>query len=109
MRDSDGIYSLSITTIPVQELLSIQGQPTLSFLQEMGSNKHFSCAIVFGPQEKGGLALRHLPAAQGISRIMFLLKHVYNATKTWKLILITLNSLHLEAGSGHLLLADLVP
>ena len=102
-------YSFGISTIPDSALLTIQSHPTMNFLQKMGFNQNFPRAISFGPQELGGLALRNLPVEQGIARISTFLEHVYNDSETGKLILISLHSLQLEAGTKSHLLADPLP
>ena len=70
----------------------------------MGFNRNFPRAVAFGPEEMGGLSMRHLPTEQGLSQIRFLFEHIYNDTLTGRLMLIALESLQAEAGTCSLLL-----
>jgi hypothetical protein len=92
-----------------KQLTSIQTWATGTFLRKMGYNRNFPRAVAFAPESMGGLDLRHLPTEQGLSQIRFLFEHVYNDTLTGKMMLISLESLQLEAGTASLLLTDPTP
>jgi hypothetical protein len=95
--------------MPEKDLRSVQSQATASFLQKLGFNKHFARAVVFGPQEMGGLAMRDLAVEQGIAQIMSMMEHLYHKTETGRLIKISLATLQMEAGTEGPLLKQTLP
>jgi hypothetical protein len=91
------------------QLDAIQSQATCSFLSKIGINRNFPRAAVFAPFESGGLAFRDLKIEQGISRITFLMSHIFHQTLLGSLLQISIQTAQLEAGSASLLLTDPTP
>ncbi len=66
-----------------------------SSLQNATLNKHKSWAVVFGPEEYGGLDLPELYTSEGIGQLHFLLGHLWLWDKPSKLILIDISYMQL--------------
>jgi hypothetical protein len=85
-------YSLGVSTIGVNDLLSIQSQATSSFLAKLGINRNFPRSVAYGPIEYVGLGLFDLQVECGIKQIDYLMSNVYNDTTIGKLMVISIRT-----------------
>ena len=99
-------YSLGTTCLSDKQLDKIQSQATGAFLSKIGINRNFPRAAAYAPLLCGGLDFRDLKIEQGISRVGYLMSHMFHQTTLGSLMEISLQTAQLEAGSVTLLLTN---
>ena len=91
-------YSLPSLSISEKALDKIQYKALESFVPALGYNKGFPRAVVFGPQEFGGMGVPHLFTEMNVSKIEYLIMHIRNNSDLGKLFRINLNWIQMHAG-----------
>ena len=97
-------WSRSIMTLDKPSLNRIQQKSVAAILQKLGVNRNFPRKVAFGPKELGGMALFNKSMDQGVKQISHFINHCFAQDPVSNLLLIELQQLQLESGSGlHLL------
>ncbi len=92
-------FSLPVLSLSQAQCYSIQSPAMCAILPKLHLNRNTSRAIIFGPEELGGLSLPELYTTEGIGQLRFLLGHLRLRDKTANLILIDVSYLQLIVGS----------
>jgi hypothetical protein len=105
-------YSLPVTMIDVKTLNRIQQRAIQAILHKLRVSKAFPWRVAFGPKDLCGMALLDMSVEQGVQGIQHFTDHLFSRDSVGNLILIALQSLQIESGSGFNLLehpSDWVP
>jgi hypothetical protein len=68
-------YPFVATYLEEKELIKIKNNAIINFLPKMGYNKNTARAIVYGPEEHGGLGIQSLYAKQSLAQETALIQH----------------------------------
>ena len=99
-------YSFPAGILSLKEAERVQGAPIQALLSAMGYNSHMPREVVFGPQESGGLGLRHLFAEQGSIKAITLIQQVRTDRSLGKMIQIQLRWAQKVSGISTPILED---
>jgi hypothetical protein len=91
-------YGLAATAIPWYRLDAIQQPLIHTLLPKMGINRHFPRAVVYAPEQFGGLGIHQLSAEQGLAHIQYLAGSIRARTDDYQAIYILLESYILLSG-----------
>ena len=69
-------YSLPATNFSAKELKKIETRPKRALLAGMGYNRNMPSEVVYGPKQSAGIAMLGLFVFQGLSHVMYLIKHL---------------------------------
>ena len=99
-------YSLSVTTMTMQELHSVQSLITAVTLNKLGYHRNYSHAVAFAPIRLFGCGMCDLHMEQeGLAQINALLNYIGTGHKIGDVMAISLRSLQVEAGISSDILA----
>ncbi len=91
-------FSLPVLSLSEEDCDFIQSPAINAALPKLHINRKTSRAIIFGPQDLGGLGLPHLYPHYGVKKLNLFLGHLRLGDKTVKLIMIGLSHLQLILG-----------
>lgn len=69
-------YSFPAGILSLREAENVQWAPIQAMLSRIGYNSNMPREIVFGPQESGGIGIRHLFAEQGAVKTMTIIQQI---------------------------------
>jgi hypothetical protein len=94
-------YPLTVGTQSLTQTEKIQSPVTHAILPKLGYNRHFPLEVAYGPQDLGGIGLRHLFTEQGTIKAIILLKQLRINRPLGQLSHIKLSWDQRIAGTGH--------
>ena len=71
----------------------------MAFLPKMGFNRHTAHAVIYWPEERGGLGIKNLYIEQSVEQIKALTQHIQLASPLGKIMRININWVQLIAGT----------
>ena len=80
------------------DLTKIENKALMTFLPKMGYNWNTARAVVYGPEENGGLGIKNLYAEQSIEQIKALIQHIRLDSPLGLIIMINLEWVQIIAG-----------
>ena len=98
-------YSLSVTTMTMKELHSVQSLMTAVTLNKFGYHRNYPHAVVFAPIRLFGCGMCDLRIEQGLAQINALLDYIGTSHKIGNVMSISLRSLQVEADISSNILA----
>ena len=98
-------YSLSVTTMTMKELHSVQSLITAVTLNKLGYHRNYPHAVAFAPIRLFGCGMCDLRIEQGLAQINALLDYIGTGHKIGDVMAISLRSLQVEAGISSDILA----
>ncbi len=98
-------YPLACSNLSPAQLDKIQKSALRDFLPHLGFARNFPRAVLFGPTQHGGLALRSLQCHQGIEQTLLLLQHLRLQDSPGQLARITLDWYQIYCGVSFPILA----
>jgi hypothetical protein len=91
-------YGLAATAIPWHLLDKIQQPLTHAILPKMGYNRHLPRAIVYAPEQLGGLGIQQLAVEQGIAHVQHLIGSIRAHNENYRTIMTLLESYIITSG-----------
>ena len=91
-------YPLVATYIDEDSLNKIESRALMAFLPKMGYNRNTARAVIYGPEEYGGLGIKNLYVEQSIEQIKAFMQHTRLDSPLGKTMLINLDWAQLIAG-----------
>ena len=91
-------YSFPVGILTCKEADKVQGAPIQALLSVMGYNSNMPREVVYGPQECGGISIRHLFAEQGAIKTTTILQQIRADRLLGKMISIQLRWAQRVAG-----------
>jgi hypothetical protein len=98
-------YSLSVTTMTMKELHSVQSLMTAVTLNKFGYHRNYPHAVVFASIRLFGCGICDLRIEQGLAQINALLDYIGTSHKIGNVMSISLRSLQVEADISSNILA----
>ena len=92
-------YPLLATYFQEEDLMSLENRALMAFLPKMGFNRHTACAVVYGPEDSGGLGTKNLYVEQSVEQIKALTQHIRLASPLRKIMRINIDWVQLIAGN----------
>ena len=102
-------YPSAATYLEESELVKIENKAMMVFLPKMGYNRTTARAVVYGPEEHGGIGIKNLYAEQSIAQITAMLQHTRLHSPLGRTIRINLDWVQIIAGMEIPVLEDTRP
>ena len=102
-------YPFVATYLEENELVKIENSAIVNFLPKMGYNRNTARAVVYGPEEHGGIGIKSLYAEQLLAQITALIQHTRLESPLGRTILINLEWVQIIAGIQHPVFIDTRP
>jgi len=99
-------YPLLATYFQEEDLTSLENRALMAFLPKMGFNRHTARAVVYGPEERGGLGIKNLYVEQSVEQIKALTQHIRLASPLGKIMRINIDWVQLIAGTARPIFED---
>jgi hypothetical protein len=80
------------------DLAKLENKALMAFLPKIGYNQHTARAVVYGPEECGGIGIKNLYNEQSIAQINALIQHTRIESPLGDIISINLDWVQLIAG-----------
>jgi hypothetical protein len=91
-------YPLGATYFQEADLTKLQNKALMQFLPKMGYNKHTARAVVYGPEECGGMGIKNLYIEQSLEQINVFMQHTRLESPLGDIMNINLDCVQLIAG-----------
>jgi hypothetical protein len=90
-------------------LEKIENKALMTFLPKMGYNRNTARAVVYSPEEHGGIGIKNLYAEQLLAQITAIMQHTRLASPLGRTILINFDWVPIIAGIEHPVFLDTRP
>ena len=102
-------YPFVATYMTEKDLVKVENKVLMTFLPRKGYNRKTPRAVVYGPEQNGGLGIKNLYAEQSLAQINALLQHKRMGSPLGKIIAINLEWVQIIAGIQKPIFEDTKP